>query len=156
MKVERKMYVLPAIIIALVMLFSGSAVAQTITVDRATANDLGSNQTRYCLKGTADGVGNNYHVDIQVKDANGGLICTFQAVVTNGAGSWSVCDICASGGTNWEACLEDDIGRQPCITGYFPTGAPTLSAYGIVILLALLIFSTIYVISRRRKGVTPA
>jgi hypothetical protein len=138
------------------------AMAQSITVTKATKSDLGGNQTEYCLEGTADNVGNNYHIDIQIKDEQGGLIGTFQVVVTDGSATWSVCETLASGGTNWSACLIDDPGksnRQQCddeVTGLFPHPTPSLTNWGLLVLLLLLLLSGVYLIYHWRKGVVRA
>jgi hypothetical protein len=128
-----------------------------VTITKAIRKDLVDDQSVYTIAGSVKCVGYNYHIELRILDASYHLITTSQIIVTDGCGTWSETWRAQSGGVRAEACLIDDPGRQPCddedILPIDVVSVPTLTNYGLLVLLALLILSAIYVIYQKRKGV---
>ncbi len=143
------------IALAFVAIAWGTLMAQapTVSITIAIKKDLGNNQCLYRVSGKANNVGNNYHVDLENLDSQGGLIETKQVVVTNGSGKWSKTWTGPCGAVSVTACLVDDIGRKvsACDAAYNKKySTPSLTQWGMIILVALIIVAGVYLLMRRK------
>jgi len=84
--------------------------AQSGTLVRVRATTQINGTTQYTFDGTASGVGNNYHVDFEVRDSSNVVIATSQVFVTDGSTTWSHSFIGMAGGATGRAVGHDDIG----------------------------------------------
>ena len=150
---------LTIIAIAMLFVFVGSVAAQDLTITKANVTPTGvPNQAQYEIGGTIDGVGDNYTIDITIKDNSGTVIAslTTQLVITNGAGNWNATINGVSGGVSVTVCATDDGGKDwPCVEDFvIIPKVPSMTNYGLALLVLLLIGSTVWVIRRKRANVT--
>ncbi len=148
-----------ALTVCVAMLCAAAASAQTINIDKAIKSDLGGNQTNYEVAGTVDGVGNNYRVELHVYDANDAVIDVQQITVTDGSPDWSMEWTAVAGGVRVKACLRDDPGlrrpTQDCDDEDWRTfrhhePVPSLTEWGLIVLVLLIITAAAIAIRRRR------
>ncbi|MEA3297021.1 MAG: hypothetical protein U9R56_04080 [candidate division Zixibacteria bacterium] len=150
---------LTIIAVAMMFVFAGSVAAQDLAVTNATVTSTDvPNQATYEIGGTIDGVGDNYTIDITIKDNGGTVIAslTTQLVITNGAGEWNATINGVAGGVTVTVCATDDGGKDwPCIEDFvIIPKVPSLTTYGLAVLVLLLIGSTVWVLRRKRANVT--
>jgi hypothetical protein len=147
--------------LSLLILLPSLSVAYDGKITTATVEDLGSNQSTYKFVGTANGFGQNYHVDVRILDKNGGQIGNLQQViVSDGSGDWNTSWTTYSGGFKVVACYYDDTGMYETLAQcdlevsayikHISERAPSLSQWGMIVLVLMLLAAGALVIRRRR------
>lgn len=122
-----------------------------------------SNRTNYCIDFDVSGAGNNYTVQIEIKDGSNTTIGAPEVVsVTTGGSHFTHCFYRAGGGAHAVITFTDLPGKpglapQVCTTSAdLVLAVPGMSQTGLLILSVLLAATALFVIRRRRMGSSAA